>query len=96
MQMNYYVCEHDLTHKSERHECDGCCSQVILIDKNIQTIMNKSYQDGINDGQSVVLQMLEGHLSVCNYWNVTGEECDICHWAESMIDEIFEVNGKLK
>lgn len=28
--MNYVTCEHDLLHKYEKHECDGCCARYIL------------------------------------------------------------------
>jgi hypothetical protein len=28
--MNYVVCEHDLTHRYAKHECDGCCAQYVL------------------------------------------------------------------
>lgn len=28
--MNYVTCEHDLLHKHERHECDGCCARYYL------------------------------------------------------------------
>lgn len=27
------ICEHDLLHVFERHECDGCCAQIILTEK---------------------------------------------------------------
>jgi len=26
-------CEHDLVHIYEKHECDGCCAQYILVNK---------------------------------------------------------------
>lgn len=30
---NYVICEHDLLHKFERHECDGCCAQYVLTEE---------------------------------------------------------------
>ena len=31
--MDKVVCEHNLTHKFERHECDGCCARYILTEE---------------------------------------------------------------
>ena len=28
--MNSVVCEHNLVHEFEEHECDGCCARYIL------------------------------------------------------------------
>ena len=31
--MTSVSCEHNLTHKFERHECDGCCVQYVLTEE---------------------------------------------------------------
>lgn len=39
--MNNVICEHDLLHKVERHECDGCCARYILTEETEQKEKNK-------------------------------------------------------
>lgn len=89
--MTYYICEHDLKHESGRHECDGCCSRVILIDKNLSILINKTYDDGVEDERKRLLGLIEPHLEVCNYTAVYEEECDVCYWVESLVDEILAI-----
>ena len=31
--MNSVTCEHNLIHKFERHQCDGCCVQYVLTEE---------------------------------------------------------------
>lgn len=92
--MNYYICDHDLKHESQRHECDGCCSQVVLIDKNINVLINKSYEDGVEDERKRVLSFMVGHINVCNYEEVWEEKCDVCVWLEDVVDKILEIEGE--
>jgi hypothetical protein len=91
MSNNYIVCQHYLMHKAERHECDGCCSQYVLIDDKINTINTVHYQYGVEDERRRILGLIKPHLKVCNYKAVNEEECDVCHWVEDTIDQILEL-----
>lgn len=89
--MNFYICTHDLKHESGRHECDGCCTQVILIDDKSSVLMNASYEEGVQYERKRLLGLVEPHLALCNYKAVHEEECDVCYWVESLVDEILGV-----
>jgi hypothetical protein len=33
-------------------------------------------------------EIVTGHLAVCNYKAATEEDCDVCYWAKSVVDEM--------
>lgn len=56
--MNNVVCEHDLLHKVERHECDGCCARYLLTDTP-----KKTYEDGVAEENIRVVDVLKKERS---------------------------------
>jgi hypothetical protein len=56
--MDKVVCEHDLLHVYNKHECDGCCASYVLIDEKINTLNNIYYKEGAEDERKRILDVL--------------------------------------
>jgi hypothetical protein len=56
--MNNVICEHDLLHKVERHECDGCCARYVLTDEP-----KSPFDDGVASENKRVVDILKKERS---------------------------------
>jgi len=56
--MNNVICEHDLLHKVERHECDGCCARYSLTNEP-----NNPFEEGVAMENRRVVDILKKERS---------------------------------
>lgn len=57
------------------------------INELIARNMTLAYQRGMIDALETITANVRKHIEVCNYEAVHEQECDVCAWAKSILNE---------